>query len=142
MIRNAIPMTSPADDRRRHEKTTSGESNQQRTIQVTGTKSHVHHQVILPPQNREQDGYNAEDRKGQREGTIEAVKVFRRHFLWLTCLLGSSKGEARAYAHTCGSEDLWDKERIGDQHQKDKGLSGEGEEGRSTSKASTERNKD
>lgn len=70
------------------------------------------------------------------------MKVFRRHFLWSTCSLGGSTREARAYAHNCGSEDLGDKERIGDQHQKDEGLSGEGEEGRSTSKASTERNKD
>jgi hypothetical protein len=36
--RNAIPMTSPADDRRRREKTTAGESNQHVPFSSLGLK--------------------------------------------------------------------------------------------------------
>lgn len=38
MIRNAIPMASPADDRRRREKTTTGESNQHVPSRSLGLK--------------------------------------------------------------------------------------------------------
>jgi len=36
-------------------------------------------------------------------------------------------------------KDLWNKDRLGDQHQRDEGLSGKGERRRSTSKAFTEK---
>jgi len=58
--------------------------------EVAAAKSHVQKQVVPPPYERENDGYNAEDRNHQREETIEPVQVLRRHsFLASSKLVGT-----------------------------------------------------
>jgi len=79
--KNVIPLNDCSDGQSAGEQ--EGDTHDKSSTQVAMTKSHIQKQFIPPPHDREYDGYNAEDRKAQREETIETMQIFRCHSLLL-----------------------------------------------------------